>query len=594
MQGRESLRMHPYIAIPLAACAICSAFAIALLMRDPADPGNRRAALLVSGAAWWAFCEVLWNLAPDVEEATRYFLLSTPGWCLLGPVAMHFFLEVGRIQAPRLRRRLPLLYAGGAACMVLTWATPWLIEDLVKTRWGWVMRVGPLFPLYYLFTIGCALTGFTLWLRATSRREAFGDRGWRVPIALAVLAPMVIASLSDAILPMLGIQWPRLGTASFAALALVVLWNNFRTGDFFASPAVFAREILQTLPDGVALVARNGRIRVLNGGLERLFGADAASIVGSPFERWVAGAQLEPGAEVADRECELRTAQGARLPIALLASPLRDQRGRPLGSVVVVRDLRELTSLRSRLVTSGRLAAVGQLAAGIAHEINNPIAFVRANLGLLREHWESAGKELRARGIEGALGGALAEGEEIIQESLEGIDRAAAIVRDVREFSHAGSVERELTDLNQLLDGVLRVAAPELRAGIRLEKDYGELPPISCAPQQLKQVFLNLVVNAIHAVEPGGRIRVATRASGGRVQACIEDDGCGVPQDLIERIFDPFFTTKPVGKGTGLGLSISYEIVRNHGGDITALPVAQGGTRFCVELPAAAAAPEPA
>jgi len=158
-------------------------------------------------------------------------------------------------------------------------------------------------------------------------------------------------------------------------------------------------------------------------------------------------------------------------------------------------------------------------------------------------------------------------------------------VRDVREFSHAGHRERELADLNELLDQVIRVAAPEIGSGISIDRRYGELPLVLCSPQQLKQVFLNLTVNAIHAVDGSGTVVITTRAERNHVRVWIDDDGCGIPDSLLERIFDPFFTTKEVGQGTGLGLSISHEIIRGHGGEIIIEPKAEVGSCFAVTLP---------
>ena len=160
-----------------------------------------------------------------------------------------------------------------------------------------------------------------------------------------------------------------------------------------------------------------------------------------------------------------------------------------------------------------------------------------------------------------------------------------SIVRDVREFSHAGGSQREWADLNQLLDRVTRVATPGLGPAIRIDRQYGEIPMVLSSPQQLKQVFLNLIVNAIQSVGEAGTIRLCTETKDDAVLVRVEDDGCGIPDDDIERIFDPFFTTKAVGQGTGLGLSISYEIIRNHGGEISVEPKAGGGTCICVRLP---------
>jgi signal transduction histidine kinase len=237
---------------------------------------------------------------------------------------------------------------------------------------------------------------------------------------------------------------------------------------------------------------------------------------------------------------------------------------------------------------SGRLAAVGEMAAGIAHEISNPLAFVRANLSLMREHWSSLGEQLEKGGRDPDASDLLAEGEEMLDESLEGVDRAAAIVRDVRGLAHGGVRERQAADLNQLLEGVLRIAAPQLRGRAMLEKEFRDVPPVWGTPQELQQVFLNLVLNAVQALGESGTIRISTGQQGKFVFACFEDDGCGMEPEIRERIFDPFFTTKPVGEGTGLGLGITYGIIRNHGGDISVESEPGRGSRFLVQLPVAA------
>jgi signal transduction histidine kinase len=210
---------------------------------------------------------------------------------------------------------------------------------------------------------------------------------------------------------------------------------------------------------------------------------------------------------------------------------------------------------------------------------------VRANLSLLRQHWESVGTELEKNGASDSCDELIAEGAEMIDESLEGVDRASAIVRDVKGLAHAGGGERSMADLNELLDGVLRMAAPQLRVTAVIEKNYGLLPLVACAPQELQQVFLNLVLNASQAISHSGTIRVRTEVQGRNVMAWIEDDGCGIEADVLDRIFDPFFTTKPVGEGTGLGLGIAHQIVRKHGGDITIDSRPGRGTVFGVRLP---------
>jgi PAS domain S-box-containing protein len=365
----------------------------------------------------------------------------------------------------------------------------------------------------------------------------------------------------------------------------MIVVSTVQRGYLFASPGVFAGQILEGMPEAVALASSDGRILFVNAAFEHNVGLDAVRLTGAPVANFVPHPPLHIGEELHDFECELVSATQEHIPVSLSTGTIADRRGVPLGLALVFRDMREVANLRSRLVISDRLAAVGQLAAGIAHEINNPIAFVHANLNLLREHWSEVTKALEERREPDAMAEVLAEGEEMIDESLDGVGRAAEIVRNVREFSHAGTSDREATDLNQLLEGVIRVATFKTTPDVSIERDFGELPLIPCSRQQIKQVFLNLIVNAIHAVGEQGIVRVTTRAESHDIVVLVEDDGCGIPPEIKPRIFDPFFTTKDVGQGTGLGLSISHEIIRNEGGGISVEAKEGPGALLCVRLP---------
>jgi signal transduction histidine kinase len=177
--------------------------------------------------------------------------------------------------------------------------------------------------------------------------------------------------------------------------------------------------------------------------------------------------------------------------------------------------------------------------------------------------------------------------DDLFVESIEGVDRAAEIVRSLRSFAHAGSASPEPVDLHPLLEDVLHVASAQLRSRVNVRREFdGALPCVVCAPQQLRSVFLNLVINAAQAVETGGNVLVATRTDNDHVVVSVADDGCGIPAELIDRIFDPFFTTKAVGEGTGLGLAIAHQIVVSHGGEIQVESTPGRGTVFRVRLPA--------
>lgn len=582
--------MHPYVLIPLGASIIAAIAASTIWTPDPAQKANRLAAILMAGTLLWALCEVLWNTCQSPDLALWLVRISALGWVWTGPLALHLLLEITGIDAPRYSHWLPRLYTAAAVFLAIDLCTPWIHPAVLRTSWGWAYRLGPAYIGFYVFTVSGLGGAIALGVRSYRSFMSPGERSRARAIALGIVVPLVVASLTDGLLPLFNIQLPRLGTASFAFLGLTIAWS-FRRFDYsFPAPGAFAREILETLPDGVALLRLDGRVRTVNEGFARLAAAHPERLLGVPVSQLLTVSLVDPIRVSDDRVCELLPAHGHRIPVSISSSLLRDKQGSPIGLVVVVRDLREVVTLRNRLVTSARLSAIGELAAGIAHEINNPIAFIRANLTMLRSHWSALCALLEEKGAAGPVAELLDEGDELLEESIEGVDRAATFVRDVKGFSHAGRGERELVDLNALLENVLRVAAPQLRHRARIQRRFAELPPVSCAQQEIKQVLLNVVLNAGQALGPdGGEIQLGTNVLGSEVVVTIRDDGCGIPAEAIERLFDPFFTTKPEGEGTGLGLVISYEIVRKHGGDIAVESELGRGTTVRVRLPIAPA-----
>jgi signal transduction histidine kinase len=578
--------MHVYLLAPLIACLISAICLTAILARDARHAVNRLSARVAAGCMFWSFCEVLWNTAPDLDVALGLIRLSGLGWIPIGPTFLELLIEATSAPAPRARRWLRVAYPGVGVLLLLALATPWMTERAFRTSWGVAYEPGPLMLAFYAMTSSSVFVALAVGRRAFYTSRSMSERRQARLLVIGILIPLVVASATDGILPMLGIQWPRFGTFSLAVLCAIITWSIVRYGYSVLAPGAFAGEVLATLPDGVALLHLDGRVRSANAGMARLLGCDLAEVEGLPLSGRIP-APILGATPLLDHECELQTPGRAPIPVTVSSSRLEDKQGAPFGIVLVVHDLREVVGLRRRLVTSDRLAAVGQLAAGIAHEINNPLAFARANLSVLRTEWAKLAAELR--GVEVApVSQLIAEGEELIEETLEGVDRAVAIVRDVKGFARAGDGAREPSDLHALLRNALRFATPQIGRGIEILEDLGSLPPVCCAPQEIEQVFLNLVVNAAQALGASGQLRITTRAQGSQASVTIEDDGAGIAPEVLDRIFDPFFTTKPAGEGTGLGLSISYEIVQRHGGDIDVESRIGEGTRFVVRLPLAA------
>jgi signal transduction histidine kinase len=586
--------MHPYLILVAASCLVCAVCAGCVFANDPHRRTNQLAGLLLLSVSLWAMCEVFWNLAADPEAALRRVRLAATGWAFIGPVFLHLVVAGFRPTHRSLRRLLPALYVAAFAALVLTLTTDWMISGVVRTSWGWGYQLGTGFLVFYVLTMCVVCLGARLMLRDFRDHRSPAERRQGPWIALGIAFPLLGPALTDVVLPLFDVQVPRLGTTSFALMGLTAVWTLLRFGYSFIAPGTFANEILATLQDGVALIKAD-RISLTNEGLARLSGFSTERLSEISIGSLLVGDGLVGDgptrlpaaihAPVEERECQLLHASGDRIPVSITSSALRDRHGYPIGTVLVIRDLREVADLRSRLVMSARLAAVGELAAGIAHEINNPLAFVRANLSQLQGHWKMLQSQLDPASGDDRLVEVLTDGREMIEESLEGVNRAAEIVRGVQGFSHCGHGAREAADLNQLLDSVLRMASTQLRERSRVESHYSDLPPILCAPQELKQVFLNLILNAGHAIEEKGLIRVQTERIAEAVMISVEDDGCGISPEVLDRIFDPFFTTKRVGDGTGLGLGIVYQIVRSHGGEIRVDSRPGAGTCFRVILP---------
>jgi signal transduction histidine kinase/ligand-binding sensor domain-containing protein len=265
----------------------------------------------------------------------------------------------------------------------------------------------------------------------------------------------------------------------------------------------------------------------------------------------------------------------------------------------------KLSEAHSQLLQSEKMASVGQLAAGVAHEINNPIGFVHANLSVLKQYVENIFQVLAVYGrIERALPDDHPELDQLrdvkrrieidylcndtldlLSETLGGVTRVKKIVQDLKDFSHLDNAEWQRFDIHQCLDSTLNMIAHELKYKVDVIKEYGPLPPVRCLPFQLSQVFVNLLMNAAQAIEERGNVTIRTAIDGDWVSIAVSDTGKGIDPAHLRRIFEPFFTTKPVGLGTGLGLSVSYSIIQRHSGSIEAASQPGSGTTFTIRLP---------
>ncbi|MBV1909584.1 MAG: hypothetical protein KUG78_09705 [Kangiellaceae bacterium] len=267
----------------------------------------------------------------------------------------------------------------------------------------------------------------------------------------------------------------------------------------------------------------------------------------------------------------------------------------------------QLKRTQSQLIQSEKMASVGQLAAGVAHEINNPLGYINSNMSSLAEYIsdfqqfktgiselanseseqsnQSMKEALKQLMEKEDIDFLLSDTHDLIGDCLSGMDKVKKIVRSLRNFSHSGDQERAYSNINQCIKESIVIVLNELKYHCEIETSYGQIPEINCFPNQLNQIFMNLLINAGHAIKDNGKIKISTQCEGDSIVIKFQDNGSGIKEQDLKYLFDPFFTTKPVGQGTGLGLSISYRIIEQHGGTIEVESEVNEGTCFTIYLP---------
>jgi PAS domain S-box-containing protein len=389
--------------------------------------------------------------------------------------------------------------------------------------------------------------------------------------------------------------------------------------------------ITDNLFESVLVIDRGGQLAFANLSARRMLGCDdiVGDIEGYPLDQLVmlregtgdvgfAGSPWQraivEGITLRNDDAQFITSSGKTFSVAYACSPLTDDDGRR-AAIISFRDIAALKQAQCDALQASRLATVGQLAAGIAHEINTPVQYVGDNLvfigkaldklkGLLETSHDLATAaavipsltETAARFASAATSAKLPfllqEVPVAIRESQDGISQIGRIVLSMKEFSHPGTNTKTTTDINRALESTLTVSRNAWKSAAAIEKDFApSLPPVLCHAGEMNQVFLNLIVNAAQAIESSGKplpgkITVSTRQEEGFVVIRVEDTGTGVPSALRDRIFDPFFTTKEVGKGTGQGLAICRDVVViKHNGTLTVEGAEGAGAIFTIRLP---------
>lgn len=358
------------------------------------------------------------------------------------------------------------------------------------------------------------------------------------------------------------------------------------------------RQIVESTTDGIIKVDRSGVISFVNGRLAEMVGYTPSQLVGASLRTLVPPSEWDsvihalqgddPGAST-NVDMIYRHRSGAEVAVNIAGSALRDEKGNWIGAMGFVRDVTERKKLQAQLIVSDRMATVGTLAAGVAHEINNPLAAIIANLEFVAEGVMHLSAQASLRPNEEWIRDRISEP---LADAQEAADRVRFIVRDLMIFSRSPVNEPRMTvDVNAALESALRMGANEIRHRARLIKSLGDVPPVAGNEARLGQVFLNLIVNAAQSMPIGqvghNEIRATTYQAEDMVVIEIADTGVGMAPDVLERIFDAFYTTKDVGAGTGLGLAICQRIVADMHGTLTVTSTPGAGSTFRVSVPIA-------
>jgi PAS domain S-box-containing protein len=546
----------------------------------------------------WLLGMVIEHLGNSDAASGRWILwLVIPPSAFMSPLFLLLMLHYARVEAFTERR---------AATIALMAPFGLFFVAFMTNDWhGWMMRPGTsinhaqiveasgaLFWAFQFWSTSAAVAGISICLHIAYRNRTEGDRRRMGLVAISGLVPLIVHWLDTA--QWLPVDYPLTPAAlTVTGVLMTVAIRQYRLLDI---QPVARRDVIEASEDAVVIADREGRIVDCNPAATRLFDEKRSRLLGRSLD--TLSAQIDPnqasdamrevvqtviaGAQAVRREFE--TSDGRFIEAS--ARPVGQRGGVVSGYSVVLRDRSQERRAQHRFQHSQKLESVGILAAGVAHEVNNPLAFVRANLAHIRQ----ASLEIAAHGhdLPAKIKEELDDLAPIVEESVDGLDRIQNIVRGLLQFSARPSGSRGPTDVNEAVTVAARFAS--FGGGLQWEEQLaGSLPKTIVPHDQLIQVFLNLLLNARNAVreKDQGIVRVISRADEKSIEVRIEDNGPGVPAEIREKIFDLFFTTRGPDQGTGLGLSIAHEILRENDGSLVLDEAYREGAAFVVRLPIA-------
>ena len=356
---------------------------------------------------------------------------------------------------------------------------------------------------------------------------------------------------------------------------IFIVQNYYLVDRTLSRMRTYTENVMESMADALISIDRENKIVTLNRRAAEILGAAENELKGKGIAE-VLGRRVEellrggPEGIIRDREIEVNHPSGKAIPLSLSAAPLKDETGREMGSVLLLRDLREIRDLQEKVRRSERLASLGRLAAGVAHEIRNPLSSIRGFAQFFIQRFKGQEKE-----------------QEYASIMVKEVDRLNRVITELLDFARPKDPHRDLHSLGEIVEHTLKLLEPELtKRNVEVEKAFSpDVPSVRVDRDQVSQALLNLLLNSMESMDGEGKIRIDLRKSNSRplMELVISDTGKGIPQEDLGKVFDPFFSTKR--KGTGLGLAIVHQIVESHKGEITVESREGEGTTFRILLP---------
>ncbi len=538
--------------------------------------------------------------SPEAASPLWTTLLLVPPSCFMAPLFLLLMLRYARIEVFEERPAARMALMAPFWFFMLAFFTNdqhGLMADsraLVSNEAA-MSNAGPLFWAFQVWSNGVAGLALLLCVRIGWKSGSATERRSMWLLCAAAVAPLT-AHLSH-MFRLIPIDYPLTpGSLGLTAVLIVAAIQKYKLLDV---QPIARRDVVEASRDGVIIADVDEIVVDLNPAAAMLLHTKREAACGQPLEQLLG----ELGAPDPEKYLpamlgairlgrtpprgEIETREGFVLEIS--ADLPSDSRGRHAGYFVVLRDRSNERRAERLLHQSQKLESVGVLAAGIAHEVNNPLSFVRSNFAHLKHLSDLVYDELSL--LPRKIAEELRDMPDVIEESVSGLDRIQLIVQGLLRFSRMPSGRRVKCNVNDVVREAAHFASLDRSAPALLDVELDDLPEVDASPEQLTQVFLNLFLNAKHALK-GTRdpcIVASTRSCEGWVEVRVLDNGPGVPDDIRDKVFDPFFTTGAPGEGTGLGLTITFDIVREHGGTLELETPAEGGACFVIRLPSSEA-----